>query len=82
MKEGGESRENGEIEQSTTEHGSSIVKKGILLKKGMGNIFRPWSLRTMVVDIHNKLSYFDRDTLKGIKRSISQIAIPIIGNNL
>lgn len=41
------------------------IKKGILLKKGMGNIFRPWSLRTIIVDTENRLSYFDREVLKG-----------------
>ena len=41
------------------------IKKGILLKKGMGNIFRPWSLRTILVDTENRLSYFDRDVLRG-----------------
>ena len=41
------------------------IKRGILLKKGRGNIFRPWSLRTILVDSENRFSYFDREVLKG-----------------
>ena len=43
----------------------SIVKKGILLKKGMGRVFRPWNLRTIIVDTENKFTYIDRDEVKG-----------------
>jgi hypothetical protein len=42
------------------------IKRGILLKKGMGHIFRPWSLRTILVDSENRFSYFDREVLKGV----------------
>jgi hypothetical protein len=51
--------------QSLYQNSVLSIKKGILLKKGMGNIFRPWSLRTISVDTENRLSYFDRDILKG-----------------
>lgn len=46
--------------------GVSTVKQGILLKKGMGILIRPWNLRTIIVDTDNKFSYLDRDQLKGI----------------
>ena len=44
----------------------SYTKKGILMKKGMGKLFRPWTLRTVYVDVNQMLSYYDeRQTLKG-----------------
>mmetsp|Transcript_25391 Transcript_25391/g.34933 ORF Transcript_25391/g.34933 Transcript_25391/m.34933 type:complete len:180 (+) Transcript_25391:25-564(+) len=45
--------------------GVSTVKQGILLKKGMGILIRPWNLRTIIVDTDNKFTYMDRDQLKG-----------------
>eukprot|EP01040_Poterioochromonas_malhamensis_P004815 gene4815-5169_t len=42
-----------------------IIKKGILSKRGRKKIFRPWVLRTIVLDDRNMLSYYDGRTLKG-----------------
>lgn len=42
-----------------------IVKKGMLAKKGRKRIFRPWALRTIILDNRNILSYYDGRTLKG-----------------
>jgi len=47
--------------------GVSTVKQGILLKKGMGILIRPWNLRTIIVDTDNKFIYLDRDQLKGYR---------------
>ena len=40
-------------------------KQGILSKKGMGNIFRTWKTRRIVLDVDYTISYFDGDELKG-----------------
>ena len=40
-------------------------KRGILAKKGMGKIYKPWSLRNIYVDLNQSLAYFDGTTLKG-----------------
>ena len=42
-----------------------VVKKGILSKRGRKMIFRPWVLRTVILDDQNNLSYYDGNTLKG-----------------
>ena len=44
----------------------TIVKKGVLVKKGTGLVYRPWSRRMIIVDSQNRLSYFDGEILKGI----------------
>jgi hypothetical protein len=44
---------------------AGIVKKGFLTKKGRKRIFRPWVLRTIILDDRNILSYYDGRTLKG-----------------
>lgn len=46
-------------------HYEGIIKKGILNKKGRKKIFRPWVLRTIVLDDRHMLSYYDGTTLKG-----------------
>jgi hypothetical protein len=43
-----------------------VVKKGILSKRGRKMLFRPWVLRTVILDDQNNLSYYDGNTLKGI----------------
>jgi hypothetical protein len=40
-------------------------KHGILAKKGMGKLFKPWRLRNVFVDLNQTLAYFDGTTLKG-----------------
>lgn len=41
-------------------------KKGFLAKKGMGNFFRPWTIRQVVLDVNQVLSYYDeKNVLKG-----------------
>jgi hypothetical protein len=60
--------ENGKLSDSQKNpplQAEGIVKKGILSKKGRKKIFRPWVLRTIVLDNRNILSYFDGRTLKG-----------------
>jgi hypothetical protein len=44
---------------------STFIKKGILSKKGMSKLLRPWSLRTIVLCSNQKLQYYDGKTLKG-----------------
>jgi len=44
----------------------TIVKKGVLMKKGTGLVYRPWRRRMIIVDSQNRLSYFNGEILKGI----------------
>lgn len=41
------------------------IKKGILSKKGMGLVIKPWVLRTIILDHNCKLLYYDGNVLKG-----------------
>ena len=56
-------------DESSVVQSSSIpiqfLKKGILLKKGRNKIFRPWVLRTVVLESANRLLYFDGSKLRG-----------------
>jgi hypothetical protein len=67
----GEALKNGiaaDMEGTPSEHSRIIKdysKKGILAKKGMGKLFKPWTLRTVYVDLNQRLAYFDGTTLKG-----------------
>lgn len=44
---------------------SKIIKRGILNKKGRRKLFRPWTLRTIIIDDQDKLLYFKGSVLKG-----------------
>jgi hypothetical protein len=70
--DGGESESNKLSDYSSSAKGpnsfvneAGIVKKGFLTKKGRKRIFRPWVLRTIVLDDRRVLSYYDGRTLKG-----------------
>lgn len=43
----------------------SIIKGGILAKRGRGQFIKPWSLRTIIIDQNKQLFYYDREVLKG-----------------
>ena len=44
---------------------NNVIKQGSLLKKGMGFLYRPWRIRTIIIDKKNNLQYFDGPNLKG-----------------
>ncbi len=44
---------------------TKVVKKGLLNKKGRKKFFRPWAFRTVVIDNHYHLFYYDGSILKG-----------------
>jgi hypothetical protein len=55
-----------QAESNAPKRNCKIVKKGILSKKSRSKyISGPWTLRTVILDSDNRLSYYDGKVLKG-----------------
>ena len=42
------------------------AKRGYLLKKGMGKLYKPWSLRHFILEVNQVLTYFADEEMKGM----------------
>lgn len=58
-------RPTGEVSVPKVTNQLKFLKKGILSKKGMGLVIKPWVLRTVVLGHDGKLVYYDGNVLKG-----------------
>ena len=47
--------------------GEPCSKQGLLMKKGMGALYRPWKERKCLLDVDSTFGYYDdRDSLRGL----------------
>jgi hypothetical protein len=55
-----------EIEAELQRSRGPCWKEGVLWKKGMGAVYRPWKQRMCRIDVDSTFGYYDGDTLKGV----------------
>ena len=55
-----------EMEAELQRNRGPCWKEGILWKKGMGAVYRPWKQRMCRIDVDSTFGYYDGDTLRGV----------------
>lgn len=54
-----------QIESGMLQRKASFVKEGLLCKKGMGRLYRPWAERSFILDQEYTLGYYQNGDMRG-----------------